>query len=458
MKNSKDNYRGLFPLFALALLLAVPDGVKAAAPDLTTVDLSTIDTTRSYSLGPTGMRGWIYVARDNKVGPDGRGYSRGGDESMTDCQPYQVLVTSIGTSTPAAGVFQTSDVLLGVNTGSNNVPVPLFTNDTRKAIGLAIGAAEAGDGWMNFKLWRAGVTNEVSIRLPLRGLAYSATAPFNCPKSAVILSNAVKVLASRPLNYGSPGSEIVALAMLASGNPNLLPTLQTFARSRTVPQPGDWFWGPAYCGVFLAEYYLKTGDTNVLPTLAGIALYCANGQDRYGTMCHGPGFNNADGSPNGTAGGYGPVNAVGVTANLAMVMAKKCLVAAGWPVDPAISAAITRGANFFGWYAQKGELQYGEHLPWGPGFHAANGKHGGAAMLFAMMGNRPVETEYWTRMTLAGYFGREYGHTGQGLSYIWEAMGANVGGTNAMVAYMSNIRWHLDLERRSDGSFVYDGA
>ena len=48
-------------LFALVLVLGVPGGVKAAAPDLTVVDLSTIDTSHNYSLGPTGMRGWIYV-------------------------------------------------------------------------------------------------------------------------------------------------------------------------------------------------------------------------------------------------------------------------------------------------------------------------------------------------------------------------------------------------------------
>jgi len=446
--------------FLLAVVFAAMTGLPAfaqQAPDLTNTNLALIDKTYNYNLGPTGLRGWIYVARDSKLDPDGHGYSRGGDESMTDCQPYQVLVTSVGTNTPAAGVFQLNDVLLGVSTGSNNVPVPLFTNDTRRAIGAAIGAAEAGDGWMNFKVWRAGVTTNLSLRLPLRGLAYSATAPYNCPKSAVILSNAVNVLARRPLNYGSPGNEIVGLAMLASGNTNFVPVLQSYARSIPAPNPGDWFWGVAYSAVFLAEYSMKTGDTNVLPRLASLALYCAKGQDRYGTMCHGPGFNNSDGSPNGTAGGYGPVNAVGITANLALVMAQKCLVAAGRPVDPAIPAAIARGLNFFGWYVQKGEIQYGEHLPWGLGSHAANGKHGGAALLFAMAGNRPVETEYWTRMTLAGYLGREYGHTGQGLSYLWDALGVNVGGTNALVAYLKQIQWHLDLERRSDGSFVYDG-
>lgn len=434
-------------IVVLVLLAIVPWVSKAAAPDLTSTNLTLIDTSANYSLGPTGLRGWIYVANGGKP------WSRGLDESMTDEQPYQVLVVSAGTNTPAYGVFQVDDVLLGVNTGSGNVPVPLFTNDTRKAIGAAIGAAEAGDGWMNFKIFREGETNDVSIRLPIQGMPYSATAPYNCLKSALILSNAVNVLGARTLN-----NPISALALLASGNTNYLPKIRTYARGISSVGSGHTMWGWGYNGVFLSEYYLKTGDTNVLQVLSEIMLHIAQGTDRYGSTCHSESFLNDDGSFNGTSRGYGPVNQVALTVNSALVIGRKCLLDAGRSVDPAILAAITRGVNFFGWYVQKGEIQYGEHNPWTPGSHSDNGKHGQAAFLFSMLGDQPEATEYWTRMTLAGYVGREYGHTGQGFSYLWSGLGANMGGTNAMASYVSNIRWHLDLERRSDGSFAYDGA
>ena len=62
MKNTVDNCRGLFPLFTLALVLAVPGGIQAKPLDLTTVDLSTLDTTYNYNLGPTGMRGFMLSA------------------------------------------------------------------------------------------------------------------------------------------------------------------------------------------------------------------------------------------------------------------------------------------------------------------------------------------------------------------------------------------------------------
>jgi hypothetical protein len=137
-------------------------------------------------------------------------------------------------------------------------------------------------------------------------------------------------------------------------------------------------------------------------------------------------------------------------------MGKKCLVASGSAVDPEIEPAIGRAANFFGYYVQKGGIPYGEHMPT-QGGHCQNGKDNLAALLFAMMGDQPAATEYFTRMSVSGYNGREYGHTGQGFSYLWGAMAANLGGTNALASYLAPVRWHLDLERRCDGSFVYDG-
>ena len=48
--------------------------------------------------------------------------------------------------------------------------------------------------------------------------------------------------------------------------------------------------------------------------------------------------------------------------------------------------------------------------------------------MFACMGDKPVQTEYFSRMSVAGFKGEEYGHTGQGFSYLWTMLGANMGG------------------------------
>ena len=221
----------------------------------------------------------------------------------------------------------------------------------------AIVDAEAGDGRMNLKRWRAGVTSDVTVQLRLTNLAYSATAPYDCPKSAVILSNACNVIANQSFP-GVPGGPVLGLALLACGNTNFLPKARSYAYSIAPVNlslrfpPGEqtksadtWGWG--YKGVFLAEYYLLTGDTIVLHGINEYAVALAQAQSRYGTMGHGGALLNADGNFHGTVGPYGPVNQAGLAASLAIVLGKKALVASGTPVDPEIDPAIDRTDKFF---------------------------------------------------------------------------------------------------------------
>ena len=58
---------------------------------------------------------------------------------------------------------------------------------------------------------------------------------------------------------------------------------------------------------------------------------------------------------------------------------------------------------------------------------------------------------------MASFQNREYGHTGQGFSCLWGALGANAGGPAAS-AFVREATWHLDLVWRSEGSFAYNGG
>ena len=442
-------------LVALLLASAVVTVVAQQGPDLTKTNPASIAFT--YNLGPTGMRGWIYVPFP---GGDAQ-YDISTQERMTAFPPYQILVTSVGTSTPASGILASNDVILGVSTGSNNVPVSVFTNDTRRSLGFAIGAAEAGDGWMNLKRWRAGVTNDVAIRLPLRGVAYSATAPYNCPKSTMILSNALLILQAQTLTADWKGA-VSALALLSTGNTNYLPALRTLARlladGSSALQTGRGLdtWNSGYSSVFLAEYYQATGDVYVLPGIHNYSVALSRSQSLYGTFGHKGSLLKSDGSYNGSMPWYGPVNSAGLVANLGIVLSRKAILASGGVVEPEIEPAIARAANFFSYYVGKGAIPYGEHATWPA--HADNGKGGMAAVMFALMGDKPMQTEYYARLCLSSYLGEEYGHTGQGFAYLWTMLGANVGGDAAATAFQKEVSWHRDLTRRSDGSFVYDGA
>jgi hypothetical protein len=124
--------------------------------------------------------------------------------------------------------------------------------------------------------------------------------------------------------------------------------------------------------------------------------------------------------------------------------------------DPEIDPAIDRAAKFFGYFVDKGAIPYGEHAPWP--YHENNGKNSMTAILFALTGDQATATRFFAQMATAGYANREYGHTGQGFSYLWGALGANAGGPDALAAFFKEASWHFDLVRRCDGSFTYDGG
>ena len=254
--------RPLFTSISLALLLAMPASLRAQAPDLTvTGEIAKVNRAWTWNLGATGMRGWIYNAWPATMNND----------DCTLFAPYQILVTTVAANTPAAGMLAIDDVILGASAGTG--AVPLFTADARKSLGWAIGDAEAGNGILKFKRWRAGVTTDVSITLPVMG-SYSDTAPYSCPKSTLILANARTRLVSQLLanssfltsDYAGAISGLALLAGVAPGDPDYTTVqsrLQTYARALAAAGPKTqgldiWNWG--YLNLFLCEYYLSTGD------------------------------------------------------------------------------------------------------------------------------------------------------------------------------------------------------
>ncbi len=445
--------------WALPLMLGTlcATTVLANPPDLTAPGvIAGIDRTYTYNLGATGLRGWIHVNRAN-VGDSGL---------MTD-QSRQILVTTA--DAPANAVLQTDDVILGaIAAGSGTVPA--FSRDARKAFATAIGDAEkTGAGILRVRRWRAGSTEDVNISLSILG-NYSATAPFSCPKSAQILATARdqmvdELLASPNYLVNDYAGAIHGLALLAGvvpGDPHhaeVQTRLQAYARARATEGPlprGLPIWDWSYTLLFLSEYYLLTGDAQVVAGIQNFSLTLAQSQSIYGTYGHSPSAIRPDGTGRRVSIGYGPVNSVGLVANIALTLGRTALQAAGQSIDPEIHAAIERGSKFFAFYVDKGSIPYGEHEPRATN-HASNGKDPMAAVFFGLQPDREVQAEYFARMAIAGWIGREQGHTGQGFSYLWTALGANMGGPHAASEHLKQVLWHLDLSRRTDGSFVYDG-
>ncbi len=414
--------------------------VPTTPPDLTK-DLSTVDRKGTYNLGATGLRGWIYTHPSTYLDSL---------QGRTTAASRQILVTHVGLKSPADGLVKVDDVLVGVD----GKP---FSDDARKSIALAIQNAEkeSADGKLQLSIVRAGEPKEVTIQLAVMG-TYSATAPWDCPKSKRIFEQACKALDKEPLKEDWSGA-INGLALLSTGNAEYLPKVREFAH-KLAPATLDLSkktngatWDLGYRNIFLSEYFLLTGDKEVLHAIREYTLSLARGQSMYGTFGHGFSALRSDGGLHGSIPPYGPVNMTGLPSNLAIVLGKKCGVN-----DPEVDHAIERAAGFFGYYTDKGAIPYGEHAPWP--YHENNGKNSITAVMFAAMGNKTDNAKFFAQMATAGYCSRECGHTGQGFSYLWSALGANVGGPDAAAAFFRKASWHLDLVRRCDGSFTYDGG
>jgi hypothetical protein len=428
-----------FRLPALAVICLAASAVFPSAwaakvknlsnPDFTKGETIPAGATHDWNLGATGARGWMY---SNKL-------------STSDAR--QIAITKVDKGSPADGVLAPGDVILGVVGKA-------FSHDPRVEFGkaLTLAESESGGGKLALTRWRSGKSEEVVVKLPVLG-NYSATAPFNCPKSERIFRDGCKALAARVESPDYPKSQspitrsLNALALLASGDASYLPHLSleaVWASNFSANEMATWYYG--YVIMFLAEYKMATGDESVMPGLRRLALEAAKGQSIVGSWGHK--FAGAD----GRLVGYGMMNAPGIPLTTSLVMAR----AAGVK-DPEISEAIERSAKLLRFYIGKGAIPYGDHTPWIQ-THEDNGKCGMASVLFNLM-EEDKGAEFFSRMSLASHGAeRDCGHTGNFWNILWSMPAVAHSGPQATGAWMGEFgSWYFDLARKWDGSFPHQG-
>jgi hypothetical protein len=415
------------PLLLICTTLAHAAGKNEStpAPDFTKGDTIPNNARHDWNLGATGLRGWIYC--DKMVTTDAR----------------QIAITKVEPKSPAESVIAIGDVLLGVGGKA-------FSYDPRTELGKALTAAEsdAGGGKLALTRWRAGKVEEVTLQLPVLG-SYSATAPFDCPKSKRILEQGCKALAAR---MDRPSDEPItrslnALALLASGDASYLPLIKKeaqWAADFSAKDMQTWRYG--YVMMLLAEYVMATDDQSVMPGLKRLALESAQGQSAVGSWGHG------FAKPDGRLRGYGMMNSPGLPLTIGLVMAR----AAGVK-EPAVDLAIERSARLLRFYIGKGAIPYGDHHPWIEN-HDDNGKCGMAAVLFNLLGE-PAGAEFFSRMSVASHGPeRDTGHTGNFFNMLWSMPGVALSGPQATGAWMQEFgAWYFDLARQYDGGFPHQG-
>jgi len=386
-------------------------------------------TMHDWNLGSTGLRGWIRC------------------DKLVTSDASQITVTKVEKGSPADGVLAVGDVILGVG----GKP---FSYDPRTEMGkaLTLAESEAGQGKLSLTRSREGSSAEVVVKLPVLG-SYGATAPFDCPKSKLILERGCKDLSKRMAepSYAKRQDPIPrslnALALLASGEPSYLPLIKKeaeWAANYRTDGMATWYYG--YVMMFLSEYKIATGDDSVMPGLTRLALEAAHGQSAVGSWGHG------FAKPDGRLGGYGMMNSPGVPLTISLVMAREAGV-----IDPALDLAIERSARLLRFYIGKGAIPYGDHHPWIEN-HEDNGKCGMAAVLFNQLGESKG-AEFFSRMSVASHGPeRDTGHTGNFFNMLWAMPGVAQSGPQATGAWMSEFgSWYFDLARGVDGNFLHQG-
>lgn len=398
-----------------------------------------------WNLGSIGATGYIWAYHSN--------------EKVPTRDTRMILIKEVFKGTPADGKLKEGDVLLGVlepESGGKR-----FEKNAPRLLSEAITEAEKkeNNGKLVLNVWRPtdgpggkqGKTLPVPIILPTIG-TYSKTTPWECERTKALIDAACASIDTSEWNQGF-ASIMEALGLLATGEDKYLPVIEKYARTIGPPtlkldvrEGGPKSWHSSYRTVLLCEYYLRTKDESVLHAIKEYATYMALGRSGVGTWSHSMAYVKWNGLY-GPPSAYGAMNQCSITCGMALVLAQKCGIK-----SKEIDEAVIKATDFLRWYIDKGTIPYGDHPP--AHYHDNNGRNSQAAVLFDIYGDKEA-AYYFSRMTISSYNRRQIGHTGHYFGYNWGPLGAARGGEQAAQSFKQNIQWYLDLERRPDGSHIY---
>jgi hypothetical protein len=319
--------------------------------------------------------------------------------------------------------------------------------DPRIQLGRIIEKAEAADGSLKFLIREKpeAAAREVIVKIPALG-SYSKTWPLNCPKSDKIVRNYADYLKKPGSNKGM--ADIGMLFLLSTGDESDLATVRDWARK--VKGDGSTPWNIGYGGLALCEYYLRTGDKEVLPAIQARATKAIEMETFGGWAGRGPMAAVTYG------GGGGHLNAGGTLVAAYLMLAKEC----GAEISDEPFQRIL--AHFYRWVG-KGNNPYGNNKP--EGGYTDNGKNGKLAFVMAAAasltpdGEKSIYARARDTNSRFAFYSTSYmlhGHTGGGIGEIWRSASMGLLHEKQPVLYrdfMDQRKWHYEMSRRFDGSF-----
>lgn len=357
----------------------------------------------------------------------------------------EVSVMEIQPGTPAFGKFEVGTRILGVN------GTQFEGSDPWIVLGTALTKAEASDGMLNFAVKRktdsAPVT--VQIKIPVLG-AYADSFPLNCGKTTGIVNRAAEFYSGKDSlksNYHLSG--VVCLFLLSTGDDKYVPRVKEYLTQflkpdGTVAEIGEMSWDNGYNGVACAEYYLRTGDTSVLPILQ---YYCDDAKRR---QLYGSGWNHwgKSANPQYEAGG-GLMNPSGNQMLLTMVLGKMC----GVDVD---EKTLTGALRYFYRFVGHGIFPISDQRSW-QSFGSVD-RAGASSCVMQVAGFAKGDTsiyrqakDYLTMFGLTSWPGNLW-------DVIWYDISAPFRLDADPKAYhqtQQSYRWAYDLYRQPAGNFYY---
>lgn len=364
-------------------------------------------------------------------------------------EPGQIVkVERVDADTPASGQIKPGDVILSVN-GQQ-----LDSEDPRITLGQALTSAEATRGLLRIGIKRERRNGTVSVRIPRLG-AYSDTWPINCPKSTrIIQAHADYLIASQTpegwfdAKQKSSLTEVMgALFLLSLDNPDYADNNKRFAAALSdsvLKGPSGSTWHLGYHIIYLSEYYLKTGDKSVLPSIEAACKKAAEHQQA-GAWGHYMEPVNM---------GYvqsGLMNNAGVTMFLGLALARECGITVS-------EEAFCRAATFFYRMAGRGSIPYGDHRA--ELYLDTNGRNAAIACAFHLIDEEPFQaaSQHLAMMVAESYSVAELGHTGGGFNILWRGIALPLLPEGARFDrvrrhHMEQLSWYYDLCRLPKGGF-----
>ena len=368
-------------------------------------------------------------------------------------------VTTVLPGSPADGEIEVGDMIYKVNG-------ELLEDDHLPHLGRAIAHAEsrAGGGKIAFALRRGDKLHDVTLTLEVLG-AYSATSPYDCPKADRIVANSEAYLAKRgglATGYAGGGwlhSDIFFL--LGAGTPAHQGLVRRFIYNKIAEidrsekkRPGGNSWHLGHGTLLFAEYYLATGDRNVLPYLRCYSDAFTSMQCRPGAFGHTP-PRSIGGWRHNYPGGqtYGMIPSIGLPGMIGLNLAKE----AGVKID---EGAYRLGLRFFrDGQAEMGYTTYAAIVPDKKApesidpeklaagmLYSRNGCRAKAAILFALEGDTRI-AHLNSLYTAFAYNNCHEGHGSNFFNGLWTPLGASLHSKAAFIHFMSKHYWYRDLKR-----------